>query len=328
MLQASIVLYPQALASSVSLPLEALTAADQFQRTHQSRKPSINCEITATNKQSITCSGGLTIKPHRQINRIKQSDLIILPALWRNPMRVINRQMPLLEWLIKMHKQGSTLCAVGTGSYFLAEAGLLNNKAATTHWYYFDDFQQRYPKVQLQRRHLITQAGSIYCAGSVNSIVDLMVHFILNFFGQTTAQQVETHFSPEIRQSYDTHLYSDHRPLPHHDEDIVRAQHWLKNHYEQSVSMQTLAGEIGLSTRSLNRRFKAATGQSPLHYLQNLRMDIAKELLRDSNLSIAEIAYKIGYSDCSHFSKLFQRQMSQTPLTYRQRVRGKLFDVQ
>lgn len=325
MIEATVLIYPQALVSSISLPLEMLSAADNFQRLKKPLRRKINLKIAALDANEIKTSGGLNIRPDCSVDSISHTDLIILPALWRKPDRVINANRMLLDWLKQMKSHGSKICAVGSGSFFLAEAGLLDDKPATTHWYYFDEFERRYPQIHLQRRHLITQAGSVFCAGSVNSVADLTVHFINDFYGSEIAQQVEGQFSPEIRQSYDSHLYSDSRLATHHDEDVVRAQQWLQSNFGQSISIAELARLSGLSTRTLNRRFKDAIGETPISYLQKIRINIAKELLRDSNLNIAEIAEKVGYSDCSYFSSLFRTRMSQSPKSYRQRVRGKLF---
>lgn len=328
MIRATILLYPQAMASSIGLAMEMLSAADDFQSRGKPAKSTLSLQVAAIEKRSIQTTGGLSIRPDCHIQDISESDLVVLPALWRNPQRVIQSQREILDWLHRIKRQDNMICAVGTASCFLAEAGLLDNKPATTHWYYFDEFERRYPKVQLQRRHLITQAGLMFCAGSVNSVADLMVHFITRFYGQGIARKVEAQFSPEIRQSYDSHFYSDSRPASHHDEDIIAAQHWLSANFDKEISIQALAGRVGLSTRSFNRRFKIATGETPLAYLQKIRIKTAKELLQDSNLTIAEIADKIGYSDCSYFSALFKKQMSQSPNTYRQRVRGKLFNAE
>ena len=205
---------------------------------------------------------------------------------------------------------------------------MLDNQPATTHWFYFDEFSKRYPEVRLQRQHLITQAANIFCAGSVNSLADLMVHFVQRFYGQEVARQTESHFSPEIRQSYESHFYSDSIFTAHADEDVARVQQWLQTHYQKPIKMADLAQEMDLSIRTFNRRFKQATGLSPSDYLQNLRMQIAKDLLKDSNLTITEIAVQVGYPDSSYFAKLFRQHIGTTPLAYRQQVRGKLFRAQ
>jgi transcriptional regulator GlxA family with amidase domain len=215
------------------------------------------------------------------------------------------------------------ICAVGTGSCFLAEAGILNGRAATTHWYYIKQFQRDYPAVLLQKHHLVTRAGNLFCAGSVNSVADLMIHFVEILYSQAIAKQVESHFSPEIRQSLDLNFYHQGHP----DEDIARAQQWLQANYAQSVRLKALAEEVEMSVRTLNRRFQTATGQTPIKYLQTVRIGVARDLIRNSNLAIADIAYRVGYHNASHFSADFRKAMNVSPAHYRQNVRSKLFSV-
>ena len=114
----------------------------------------------------------------------------------------------------------------------------------------------------------------------------------------------------------------------HHDEQIIKIQEWLKKHYQEDVALKALAGKFDISVRSFNRRFRLAAGQTPLQYLQEVRLQQAKALLKQSNLSIAEIAYAVGYQDTSYFSSLFKRVNAITPNEYRHLVRTKLFNVE
>lgn len=318
---------PGSLASSISLPLEILHAANEQARVRNRRQPAIRIDVVSDRMGPVTTMGGITINATATLASIQQTDVLIMPSLWRNPVSALTHHQPLLPWLKQMAKQETLLCAVGTSSYFLAEAGLLNHKPATTHWYYCDHFARRYPSVDLKRQYLITQADNIYCAGSVNSIADLMVHLISRFYGQALARQVEGQFSPEIRRPFEDHAFAQVDSSPHQDETIIEAQEWLRENYQQQVSMKALAEQLGLSSRSFNRRFKQALGMTASDYLQHQRLVNAKELLRTSNLSVSEIAAQTGYQDSSYFCARFKSEMGHTPLAYRQSVRGKLFKM-
>ena len=227
--------------------------------------------------------------------------------------------------LRRLATAGTRVCSVGTASCLLAEAGLIDGRPATTHWNYFERFARDYPSVELKTRHLITQSENIYCAGSVNSIADLMLHIVEQWYGSAIARAIENQFSPEIRQSFRAAAYQHEAQASHHDEVILEAQQWMRDHLSEPESIAVLASKLGLSNRTLGRRFKQATGVSPLAYLQNLRVAEARNLLRSSNLSIGEIAWQLGLQNASHFSRLFRSQVGMTPLQYRQAVRGKLF---
>ena len=323
----SILALPQSLGSSIHLPLEMLHAANELARSKDRRYPLTHVDIISDNKQPLTTTGGATLTATATIDEIKQTDLLILPALWRNPARIVRNNKHLLPWLCKLAAKDTLLCAVGTSSSFLAEAGLLDGKPATTHWHYCDEFAQRYPNVDLKRQYLITQADNIYCAGSVNSVADLIVHLVARFYGQDIAQAVEGQFSPEIRRPFESHAYAQFDTHRHQDEIIIGAQEWLQEFCTEDISLTQLAQKMDLHPRTFNRRFKQAVGMTASDYLQNHRVNVGKELLRSTNLSIAEVANQSGYSDSSYFCARFKKIIGQTPLAYRKSVRGKLFNV-
>ena len=323
----TILLFPNVMASSISLPLEMLNAADDMRRSQTRNKTRLNIHLASLSHNPVTTGGGLQITPNTLLPDIWETDLLIIPALWRNPLQTLHKNMEICEWIKTMTHQNTLICAVGTGSSFLAEAGLLNDKAATTHWYYFDLMEKHYPEVNWKRQHLITQSGNIYCAGSVNSIADLTIHFIEIGFSPSIARHVESQFSPEIRQAYDSHLFDDTPTTRHNDELVAGIQDYLQQNFADDICFTTLSSHSGVAHRTLQRRFKQATGYSPLQYLQYIRTQNAKDLLKNTNLNIQDIAELVGYIDASHFSHVFSQHTGQTPNTFRRAVRGKLFNV-
>lgn len=325
------VLFENMLATSATLPSEMLlaaqSAASQTQKRSSIQTPAIEIRTTSLTGEPVLTRSGLRWQPDGAITEITNNQIIYIPGLWRNPRPVIKKSAALLDWLRNEYQNGAIISAVGTGCCFLAEAGLLNGKAATTHWHYFDQFQKDYPLVQLKRQYFITQAGNLYCAASVNSLADLTVHFIQRLFGKDVASHVERHFSHEIRRAYEVSGFFEQEHSRHPDEEITQIQIWLQDNYYREIIMPQLAEKFGMSTRTLNRRFKAALGISPLDFLQEVRINIAKDLLKTSNLSINEITDKIGYQDTGFFTALFKKYMGTTPVSYRETVRAKLFSA-
>jgi len=325
MYTAAAILYPNALATSVTLPMEILQAASQMASVGKRGEPQVRFLLTAPERDRVTLGSGIALQPDIGFRDLPAVDLLLLPAIWRNPVPTIQESTRWLELLREQAATGTRICSVGTGSFLLAEAGLLSGRPATTHWHYFEHFIRRYPEVELKTRHLITQSENIYCVGSVNSIADLMVHITEEWFGSRIARAIENQFSPEIRQAFRAAAYQKEVDSSHHDEAVVEAQQWLQDHLPSPLSMGQLAAHLRLSPRTLNRRFKQATGISPQAYLQRLRIASAKDLLRQSNLSIGEIAWQLGLQDASYFSQLFRQHSGISPLRYREAVRGKLF---
>ncbi len=321
----TIIGFRKVLGTSLTIPMEMLNAADLMQRIESGHQRKLELQLVSPDGNNIQLTAGLELVCRQSLDNVSQTDLIILPALWGNPKGVARQYPQLLQWL--QQHAGTPICAVGTGSYFLAEAGLLDNKVATTHWYYFNQFAATYPQVILQRERFITRAGNFYCAGSVNSVRDVMLHFIELHYGQRIANAVSRHFTHEVKRSYTASFLGQGQQYSHQDETVIEIQDWLHNAYHEPLTLQAIAANYQLSVRTLTRRFKQATGKSPMQYLQQVRLDNAKELLRNSNLGIAEIAFNTGYGDSSQFAAQFRKQMALSPTAYRDMVRRKLFQV-
>ncbi len=327
------ILLDNMLATSATLPSEMLLAAQNAAERAQKKSggpqnpPPINIRTASLTGESVLTRSGLRWQPDNAVAQLTNNQIIYIPGLWRNPRPLIKKSTVLLEWLKQEYQNGALISAVGTGCCFLAEARLLDGKAATTHWHYFDQFQKDYPLAQLKRQYFITQAGNLYCAASVNSLADLTVHFIQRLFGNEIASHVERHFSHEIRRAYEASGFFEQEHSRHPDEDITQIQIWLQDNYYRDIVISQLAEKFSMSTRTLNRRFKAALGISPLDFLQEVRINIAKDLLKTSNLSINEIVDKIGYQDTGFFNALFKKNMAITPIAYRETVRAKLFSA-
>lgn len=323
----TIVGFRKVLGTSITIPMEMLNAADLISRIQGSDYRRLTMQLVSPDGGNLSLNAGLELVCNTAMDDVQNTDLIIVPALWGNPAGTVKHSPALLSWLEHHNNQDTLICAVGTGSFFLAEAELLNGKVATTHWYYFDHFARLYPEVMLQRERFITRAGNIYCAGSVNSVRDVMLHFIEEYYSADVANQVSRHFTHEVKRSY-TSTFLKNAPHNYHDDEaIIEIQDWMHNQFHTHITLETIAANFGMSVRSLNRRFRQATGRTPMQYLLQVRMDNARELLRTSNLSIADVAYNTGYPDCSYFSAQFRKLMSMTPKAYRDLVRKKLFQV-
>lgn len=320
-------LFDRMLATSCTLPMEMLFAAQNasLRMTPSEQRPDLVIHTISETNALLKTQTAVSFQPGLTYETSLKANIIYIPSLWRNPRPTLRNNVRAKEWLKQQHEDGAIISAVGTGVCFLAETGLLDNKAATTHWHYFDQFQKDYPRVNLKRQHFITQAGNLFCAASVNSLADLSVHFIQRLYGKTVASHVERNFSHEIRKPYDASLFFESDNCAHPDEQVTQLQIWLQDNFSKDIHLPALAARFDMSVRTLNRRFKSATGKSPIEYLHDIRIATAKELLKNSNLSIDEIADKIGYQDTSYFNKLFKRHLATTASEYRKIVRGKLF---
>lgn len=326
-LQVCTLLYHNLLGTSATLPVEMLRTAEAAERAINPEAKTIAACTLSIDREPVDSPSGFAIQPFATVDEIEHCDIVCLPALWRNPRPALKKYRAYVPWLQQQAKQGAVMIAVGTGVCFLAEAGLLDNQPATTHWHYFDQFQKDYPAVDLKRQYFITQAGNLYCAASVNAMAELMVHLVARLYGRHAATQVERNFFHEIRSSFEPTSYFSDNVEYHPDEQVVQAQIWFEDNFSKPIKISDVAKQFGFSMRTFDRRFKNALGKTPLQYLQRTRLNNARELLQKSNLSISEIAVHCGYQDAAAFSKIFHRQFGTSPMKYRETVRAKLFSA-
>jgi transcriptional regulator GlxA family with amidase domain len=322
-IQIGFFLAPGMLSTGTALPYEMWLAAQDLCLV---RKRRVRIKLKLIETCSEPSGRRLALKSDCSFGTVPQLDILYLPALWRNPRTVMNRMEPeFWETLRLQHNGGAQIASVGTGVSLLAESGLLNGKAATTHWYYFDQFEKDFPDVRLKKNFFITQSGLLHCAASINSLADVTVHLIERVLDKSVARHVEKNFSHEIRRTYEEYRYLDGGNTSLDDEVVLEAQLWISDHLAARQTIDELADRLGVAIRTLNRRFRQATGMSVRKYWQSKRVTLAKELLEKTNLTISEVAWRVGYQDAGYFSRLFGRELSMTPLAYRRMVRAKLF---
>lgn len=321
----TLLIYEQVLATSLTLPIEMLRAGEAFALKKNANALSLNIQLVSTHKEPIPSRAGIILMPDCDINNALNSDIIIVPSMWRNPRPVVRKHQALVSWLHSQWSAKSTIIGVGTGVCLLAASGILDNHPATTHWHYVEQFKRDYPNVKLKPDFFITQSEGIYCAASLNALADIVVHLLEQTYGIEAAHHVERNFSHEIRKPYEQQRYLEGAVDKHPDELIAQIQFWMRTNLNSEDNLSNIAAQFNISLRSLSRRFKAATGESAIQYWQKVRIEMAKDLLTSSNLSIQEIAFQVGYQDQGHLTRTFKKILQLTPKSYRSMVRKKLF---
>jgi len=311
------------LVSSSTLAAEILQFAQAMARAQRHPIRAIELHWVVDEGDAVRCSAGFEMRATTTLAQLQQPvDLIHIPALWRNPRPALARHSAYLPWLVEQQRRNTTIAAVGTGVCFLAAAGLLDGRPATTHWHYFDQMQRDYPAVQLQRQRFSTQAGNLYCAASVNAMAEVMMALVERIFGRVIARQAQRNFFHEIRNISASTPTGELRLT---DESMLQVQIWLQDNLHKPIVFSELASQFSLTPRTLNRRFKRACGQTLGSYLLEQRMQFCCELLRDSDLNIGEVAARAGFDSASWFAQRFKEWSGSTASEYRKTVRAKLF---
>jgi transcriptional regulator GlxA family with amidase domain len=319
--------YDRILASGVSGPVDVFTAANHFAAKNapsQGREfQPIAWGVESLDGQPVRAASGRAIAVDGRIDARKRADAIVVTAPFVAAMdRFIARHdqlHALSSALRRQHKAGAVVATYCTGSYLLAEAGLLDGRIATTHWSKAADFARRYPRVELRANEVLTEQDGILCSGAVTSFLNLALRLVEMFAGErlavTTAKALLIDTNRISQASYAT-LLDEHG---HTDRLVARAQHRMEATLQQGFRLSELAAHLAVSERTLNRRFKRATGDTPLEYLQNLRVEVAKRVLESGRVSLEAVTQRVGYGDPSTFRVLFKRKTGLSPGEYQRR---------
>src|SRR4249919_158549 len=252
-------------------------------------------------------------------------DVLVLPGLMHSsPQDLIDRvcaMQPEIDLIRKLHLHGVAIAGSCSGTFLLAETGLLDGHRATSSWWLSAAFRQRYPAVHLEADAMLIDDAGMMTTGGASAVQMLMLRLIARGGGDELAQQTSRMLliDPE-RQSQAPYVSEALMARPRHSLS-EKAEHFLQKELHSEISVTRLAEVCGTSERSLLRHFRTHLGMTPQAHIQHLRVERAKALLETTHLSFEEIVERCGYSDSASFRKLFKRDTALTPADYRERFR-------
>ncbi|MDC0602612.1 helix-turn-helix domain-containing protein [Aliiglaciecola sp.] len=313
--------FEQAYASAITGALDLFALAGVTWQRMQGEDPQQNfkVQLASVGKRDIECINQLTLKSQIAIEDVLHTDILIVPTIGGIPEDVLINNRNLLPFIRYFHEKGADIASNCSGAFLLAESGILKNKQATTHWGYADKFESRYTNVKLLPNQLITQDGNIYCSGGGMAWFDLALLLIERYCGHDVASNTAKAHVLDLSRGNQA-AYAQLRSKKYHqDDDILAVQEWLEQYYFQAINLEQLATKVNLTTRTLLRRFKKATGQTPFAYLQSIRVEAAKKRLETQNESLESITNAVGYEDLSSFTRLFKSITGLSPSQYRKK---------
>ena len=320
-----IVALPNCHASGVHGVMDFFTVANYCGRSPAGRsEPLFNCQVVTVDDQPVRGYSGAVVTPTAKRESFP-ADLIVVgssveAAVGEDRLeQTLAPSRPLHGWLRSALERGAVLASVCTGSFVLAEAGLLDDQVATTHWRAAPMFRSRYPHLRLEEEHLVVDNGQVICAGGATAFVDLCIYLVERFASPAVALACSKMLVLDGRRTEQTPYMAFYSQKAHQDGAIRKAQGWLEQHYAKALTIDDVAAVAGLGPRTFKRRFKDATGETPLGYLQHLRIEAAKHLLESSREQTARIIWSVGYEDASSFRRLFKRTVGCTMEQYRKR---------
>jgi len=270
--------------------------------------------VNAEKEDVVYSDSGFPIYYHNHIEDDVKAELIIIPALRNVPEGFANDK--LLKWLTSKHQEGAILCSVCTGAFIVAQTGLLEGKEATVSWFAAAAFKARYPNIEVKNESILVDNGNLIMAGASTSFLNLGIYLIEKYYGKKLANYCAKilliNKGNVSQKSYSIFIGQKN----HQDEEIHMVQQMIETSIHRNFTVTDLIKETSLSKRTFIRRFKSATGISPLEYIQRTKVEYAKKELENGESNISQISYSTGYSDLNFFRQIFKRYTGLTPSQY------------
>lgn len=319
-----VVAYEDCYAGSLANPQDLYLVANSHWRDQYKRQEGVfEWQVLSEDGGSVKTASGLRIAVDGRLVELDEGSIVVLPAMNYPGGKVFSQKLQemagIISWLARQYANGCVICAHCTSSFVLAETGLLNGLAATTSWWLAEQFRQRYPGIELRAGELVVDEERLITGGANGAEMLTALILVERYMGKAVASLCEKTLLVDTNLTKQTPYLILPRQQEHSDSLVLSAQDYLEKNIANPFSLNTLASQFHVSSRTLMRRFKEAVGDTPNSYLQNLRIEAAKKLLESTGMSSEQIMQGIGYADISSFNRLFQRKTGVTPRGYRQK---------
>ncbi len=277
--------------------------------------------LAGISKKVDVYNGLFSVTPIEDISKIQNTDLIVIPAFLpqTSAEQNIKQNKKTLQWIRAQYKKGAEVASLCTGAYLLASTGLMDGKKCSIHWNDEQIFRSMFPQVNVVADHVITHEHGLYTSGGAFSFMNLILYLLEKYYGREMAILCSKLFQVDIDRSSQSPYIVFNGQKSHDDEVVLKAQEFLEKNSTNKLSVEKLAKKLAVSRRSFDRRFIKATGNTPIEYLQRVKIESAKKQLELSRKTIHEIMYETGYSDMKAFRDVFRKVTGLSPLEYREK---------
>ena len=194
---------------------------------------------------------------------------------------------------------------------------MLNGKKCSTHWGFQNEFRELFPEVEVVEGNVITEEHRIYSSGGANSYWNLLLHLVEKYTDRETAILASKYFAIDIDRESQTTFAMFQGQKNHTDEEVLKAQEYIEQHFQEKISIEDLTELVSLGRRSFERRFKLATNNTVLQYIQRIKVEAAKRSFENSRKNMNEVMFDVGYTDTKAFRSVFKKITGLTPIEYR-----------
>jgi len=312
----SILVPKGAILGSLEGSRQLLTQVNQFFLARGS-EPIFQVQLVGLTTETTLAGGLFVARPEKTIHDVNRTDLIIIPAVDGDLSQAIEANKEFFPWITRQYNQGAEVASLCLGAFLLASTGLLNGKRCATHWMAENAFRKMFPDVTLVTEKVITDEHGLYSSGGAFSYMNLILYLIEKFAGREMAVLAAKVFAIEIAREDQLSFIIFQGQKDHDDDQIRKAQEFIEANFQEKITVDQLASRFAIGRRNLERRFKKATSNTVVEYIQRVKMEAAKINLESSRENVNEVMYKVGYTDTKAFRNTFKRITGLSPLQYR-----------
>lgn len=316
MKKVSILVPESSVMQAIADPQYLFTAVNQF-LIAAGKTPLFEVELVGIKKEVKLNNGMFSVHTDRQLKEVKKTDLVFIPALFGDMSVAIAKNKEVVPWIVEQYNQGAEVASLCVGAFLLASTGLLNGKKCSTHWGFQNEFREMYPDVEVVEGSIVTEEKRIYSSGGANSYWNLLLYLVEKYSNRETAILASKYFAIDIDRDSQAAFAMFKGQKDHNDKEMLKAQEYIEKNIHEKISTDKLAKITAIGRRTFERRFKQATNNSVLEYIQRIKIEAAKRQFETSRKNINEVIYDVGYTDTKAFRDLFKKLTGLTPVTYR-----------
>jgi len=295
---------------------QLFTQVNQFLRQRE-QDPIFKVQLVGITKEAQLVGGLFTAHVDAVIDEVKKTDLIIIPAIDGDLQQGIENNRAFIPWIVQQYKGGAEIASLCLGAFLLASTGLVNGRRCATHWMAENLFRSMFPQVELVTEKIITDEQGIYSSGGAFSYLNLVLYLIEKYAGREMSVMAAKVFAIEIERQNQLSFVIFHGQKDHDDELVKKVQEYVEANYQEKLTVDQLASLFAVGRRNLERRFKKATANTVMEYIQRVKVEAAKMSLEKSRENVNDAMYKVGYSDIKAFRTTFKKFTGLSPLEYR-----------
>jgi transcriptional regulator GlxA family with amidase domain len=312
----SILVPENSVMQAIADPHYLFSAVNQFMVV-AGKKPLFNVQLVGLKKEVKINDGLFSINTSQLLKNVKQTDLVIIPALFGDMKMAIASNKKALPWINEQYKNGAEVASLCVGAFLLASTGLLNGKKCSTHWGFQNEFREMFPDVEVVEGNIVTEEDRLYSSGGANSYWNLLLYLVEKYTDRQTAILASKYFAIDIDRESQSAFAMFQGQKNHTDEAVKQAQEFIDKNIQEKIMIDELADLVALGRRSFERRFKTATNNSVLEYINRVKIEFAKREFESSRKNINEVMYDVGYTDTKAFRTVFKKVTGLTPVEYR-----------